>query len=79
MEQRVDLNFKDFPGQCLGASSFCGLPNPVEPSRETSSSQYYLAHDATRQDRYVVNNRFTGKFLLNFSSDNYPPSNVINQ
>lgn len=47
----VNLNLRDFPGSQESAWVVLlsvGCQNPMEPSRETSSSQRYLAHDAAR-------------------------------
>lgn len=86
IEQMVDLNLKDFPGSQESGRVIplsAGCQSPVEPSREMSSSQPYLVRDAARSalanDHSVMNNHFTGKFLLNFSSDNYKASKGINK
>lgn len=82
----VDLNLKDFRGSQASAWVVLlsvGCQSPMEPSRETSGSQRYLAHDAARSAlanaRSVMNNRSTGKFLLNLSSGNYTASKGINK
>lgn len=85
MEQMVDLNLKDFPvsQESTQADLSVGCPSPVDPTRETRSSQRYFARDAARSalanDQSVMNSHFTGKFLLNFSSDNYTASKGINK
>ncbi|OPJ80954.1 hypothetical protein AV530_004334 [Patagioenas fasciata monilis] len=81
----VDLNLKDFPGsqESTQADLSVGCQSPVDPARETRSSGYYFAHDAVRSalanDQSVMNSRFAGKFLLNFSTDNYTASKGINK
>ncbi|OPJ80953.1 hypothetical protein AV530_004334 [Patagioenas fasciata monilis] len=84
-DKMVDLNLKDFPGsqESTQADLSVGCQSPVDPARETRSSGYYFAHDAVRSalanDQSVMNSRFAGKFLLNFSTDNYTASKGINK